>query len=88
MAPVFSIDDPTPRIRELGGLTVLPNELLLNILEIVSIIDLMRFRRCNRCSSYFVNTIPPLRMALRIAPNTMKGILALEVSTHILPEGM
>ncbi|KAH8710012.1 hypothetical protein GQ44DRAFT_714785, partial [Phaeosphaeriaceae sp. PMI808] len=43
----------------------------------------MRFRRCNQYSSYFVNTIPPLRTVLRIAPNTVKGIMALHVSTHI-----
>ncbi|KAF2109826.1 hypothetical protein BDV96DRAFT_651403 [Lophiotrema nucula] len=83
MAPVFSINDPTPRTRELGALTVLPTELLLDILENLSIIDLMRFRRCNRYSSYFVDTIPPLRTALRIAPNTVKGMMALQVSAHI-----
>jgi hypothetical protein len=83
MAPVFSIDDSTPLIRELGALTILPAELLLDIFEYLSIIDLMRFRRCNRFSSYFVNSIPPLRTVLRIAPNTVKGIMALQVSTHI-----
>jgi hypothetical protein len=83
MAPVFSIDDSTPLIRELGALTILPAELLLDIFEYLSIIDLMRFRRCNQFSSYFVNAIPPLRTVLRIAPNTVKGIMALQVSTHI-----
>lgn len=83
MAPVFSIDNSTPLIKELGSLTILPAELLLNIFENLSIIDLMRFRRCNQYSSYFVNTIPPLRTVLRIAPNTVKGIIALQVSTHI-----
>ena len=83
MAPVFSINNPTSPGRELGALTVLPSELLLDIFENLSIIDLMRFRLCNRSSSYFVNTIPPLRTALRIAPNTIKGMMALQVSTHI-----
>jgi hypothetical protein len=85
MAPLFSIDDSTPGapIRELGSLSILPAELLLDIFDNLSIIDLMRFRRCNRYSSYFVSTIPPLRTVLRIAPNTVKGIMALQVSTHI-----
>jgi hypothetical protein len=83
MAPIFSIDDSTPLIRELGALTVLPAELLLEIFENLSIINLMRFRLCNQYSSYFVNTIPPLRTVLRMAPNTVKGIMALHVSTHI-----
>lgn len=83
MAPVFSIDDSTPPIKELGALTVLPAELLLMVVENLTVVDLMRFRRCNRFASYFVDTIPQLRTVLRIAPNTVKGIMALEVSTHI-----
>jgi hypothetical protein len=86
MAPFFSIDDSIPPTKELGALTALPAELLLNILEDLSIIDLMRFRRCNRYSSYLVDTIPSLRTVLRIAPNTVKGIVALQVSTHITPK--
>lgn len=76
MSPVSSIDNSTPLTRNFGTLTVLPTELLLDIFEHLSIIDLMRLRRCDRYSSYFVNTIPPLRTVLRIAPNTVKGIMA------------
>jgi hypothetical protein len=83
MAPFFSIDDSTPPTNGLGALTALPAELIFNILEDLSISDLMRFRRCNRYSTYFVDTIPSLRTVLRIAPNTVKGIVALQVSTHI-----
>ena len=83
MAPLFSINDPTPHLGDLGALTVLPTELLLEILENIPIIDLMRFGRCSRYSNYFVTTIPPLRTALRMAPNTVKGIIALQSSAPI-----
>lgn len=81
MSPISSLIGRIPQPRELGALTIFPPELLLTILESLSIIDLMRFRRCNRSSSCFVDTM--LRTALSFAPNTVKGIMALQISTHI-----
>ncbi|KAF2188999.1 hypothetical protein K469DRAFT_564867 [Zopfia rhizophila CBS 207.26] len=83
LAPVSSLIDPIPQVRELGTLTVFPTELLLDILERLSIIDLMRFRHCSRYSGYFVDTMLPIHTAFSIAPNTVKGIMALQISTHI-----
>ena len=80
MAPI-SLVGPVPQIKELEMLTVFPAELLLDVLECLSIIDLMRFHRCNRYSSWFVDTM--LRTVFRVAPNTVKGIMALRISTHI-----
>ena len=81
MAPISSLVGRVPQIKELGMLTVFPAELLLDVLECLSIIDLMRFRRCNRYSSWFVDTM--LRTVFRVAPNMVKGIMALRISTHI-----
>jgi hypothetical protein len=41
----------------------------------------MQFRRCSRSSSHFVDKI--LQPVLKVAPNTVKGLLALQVTTHI-----
>lgn len=83
LAPVSSLIGPIPQVREFGTLTVFSTELLLDILERLSIIDLMRFRHCSRYSTYFVDTMLPIRTAFSIAPNTLKGIMALQISTHI-----
>jgi hypothetical protein len=51
MPPISKFIDQTPKDKNLGKLTVLPSEVLLLVLETLSIIDLMRFRRCSRSSS-------------------------------------
>jgi hypothetical protein len=81
MAPISRIIGQAPQLINIGALTVLPHKLLLLVLESLPIADLMRFRRCNRSSSHFVDKV--LQPALSIAPNTIKGILALQVTAHI-----
>ena len=86
MPPIFSIDDSVPLNRQLGALAVFPDDILYDVFSHLSIIDLMRLRRCNRFASHFINTIPLLRKILRIAPNTIKGIMAIQVSERITLE--
>jgi hypothetical protein len=81
MPPISKFIDQTPKDKNLGKLTILPSEVLLLVLETLSIIDLMRFRRCSRSSSQFVDKI--LQPILKVAPNTIKGLLALRVTTPI-----
>ena len=78
----LSLSNPQiPSYTDLGALSEFPVEIVLEILETLSIRDLMRFRRCNRYSSSIVDGI--LRPALQFAPHTVKGIMACQVSTHI-----
>ncbi|KAF2726735.1 hypothetical protein EJ04DRAFT_557815 [Polyplosphaeria fusca] len=39
MAPIFSLNDPAPHVRELGSLIVFPAELLVDIFESLSLVD-------------------------------------------------
>ncbi|KAF2130182.1 hypothetical protein P153DRAFT_253046, partial [Dothidotthia symphoricarpi CBS 119687] len=66
----------------LGKLTVLPAEILRIILEQLSIPQLMQFRHCNRFSCHLVDTHPLLRFALRIAPNTVRGMMAIRLTAQ------
>ncbi|PVI05879.1 hypothetical protein DM02DRAFT_682802 [Periconia macrospinosa] len=79
--PLFS--STSPPTQDLGALSALPNELLYTIFSHLPITSLMRFRRCNRLSSLLITSIPSLRAILHTAPNTIKGILALQISTPI-----
>jgi hypothetical protein len=81
MPPISKFIDKTPKDKNLGKLTVLPSEVLLLVLETLFIVDLMRFRRCSRSSSHFVDKI--LQPVLKVAPNTIKGLLVLQVTTHM-----
>jgi hypothetical protein len=66
MPPISSLVGPVPEIRSLGTLTILPTELPLNILEGLSIIDLMRFRHCNGPHTIsWITCSTPLSASLR-----------------------
>ncbi|KAA8619702.1 FBOX domain containing protein [Pyrenophora tritici-repentis] len=48
MLPISALTEPAPQDRVVGSLPVLPIELLVMILDSLTITDVMRFRRSNR----------------------------------------
>ncbi|KAI8943163.1 hypothetical protein NX059_001192 [Plenodomus lindquistii] len=67
--------------REIGTLSRLPTELLLNVIQNVPVSNLMQFRRCNRFAASLVDS--ELGSIIYSAPNVLKGIVALELSAEI-----
>jgi hypothetical protein len=86
MAPISALTRSAPLGKVVGLLANLPIELLLMVLENLAITDVMRFRHCNRFAMHVVNTEPGLRSCLQIAPNTLKGMMAIRTSAHITPQ--
>ncbi|KAI4910715.1 hypothetical protein J4E90_006970 [Alternaria incomplexa] len=70
MPPISALTDPLPKNRVCGSLGIFPTEILLKIIEDLTIRDTMRFRRCCRFAMHLVDTESPLRYALKWAPNT------------------
>ncbi|CAN9152807.1 unnamed protein product [Alternaria alternata] len=86
MTPLSALAGPAPQQQVLGSLAILPIELLLMVLENLAVTDVMRFRRCNRFAMHVVDTESPLRLCLQFAPNTVIGMMALRISTHVTPQ--
>ena len=85
MSPISFLIDPLPKNRVCGSLGIFPTEILLKIIEDLTIRDTMRFRRCCRFAMHLVDTESPLRYALKWAPNTVKGMIAIRNTAHITP---
>ena len=85
MPPISALIDPLPKNRVCGSLGTFPTEILLQIIEDLTIRDTMRFRRCCRFAMHLVDTESPLRYALKWAPNTVKGMIAIRNTAHITP---
>jgi hypothetical protein len=81
VAPLASLIGDVPQKRDLGALSVLPNDLIFMVIEKLSIINLRKFRLCNRFSMLLTDS--RLRSTLQFASNTLKGMMALDVSAHI-----
>jgi len=58
-------------------------ELLMIILEDLSIAHLMQFRRCNRSTADLIDSEPLLGSTLRFAPNVLKGLVALRITIPV-----
>ncbi|KAF2122227.1 hypothetical protein BDV96DRAFT_640284 [Lophiotrema nucula] len=74
--PISQIDNNKPPAWSLGSLSVLPAELLTYIIEPLSLLDLMRFRKSCRATHNFVDTLPKFSLVLRHAPNVITGMIA------------
>ncbi|KAI4626050.1 hypothetical protein J4E80_003185 [Alternaria sp. BMP 0032] len=61
MSPISALTDPLPKDRVCGSLGIFPTEILLQIIEDLTIRDTMRFRRCCRFAMHLVDTESPLR---------------------------
>ncbi|KAI4940707.1 hypothetical protein J4E86_010679 [Alternaria arbusti] len=61
MSPISALRDPLPKNRVCGSLEIFPTEILLKIIEDLTIRDTMRFRRCCRFAMHLVDTESPLR---------------------------
>ena len=83
MAPISALTQPAPLGNVKGSLANLPIELLLMVLDNLAITGVMRFRRCNPFAMHVADTQPALRFCLRIAPNAVKGMMAIRTSAHI-----
>jgi hypothetical protein len=83
MPPPADLNRPTSQKPDIGSMSRLPAELILDILERLSVSDLIRFRRCNRAANYYVDSKTLLHSALRFAPNVLQGIMAIQPSMSI-----
>lgn len=82
-----SSTSPLP-VYNLGVLETLPTELLLDILEMLPVVDLMKFQLLNRTAKDLADSIPKYRAVFQNAPDTIRGILASKPSIHITISSM
>jgi hypothetical protein len=83
MPPPLVLDDAEVDKAKMGSLSRFPLEVIIAILEGLPIPDLMRFRRCSRAANLCVDTSSLLRSTLRLTPNVLKGIMAIQPSESI-----
>ncbi|PVH96479.1 hypothetical protein DM02DRAFT_659161 [Periconia macrospinosa] len=73
---------PPPK-SNIGELNVLPNELLVAILEQLPIQSLLTFRNVSTHARFVVDTLPRFRAIMRHAPQIIYANLVLQPSTHV-----
>jgi hypothetical protein len=83
----LTTNESTPNTCNMGLFGSLPSELILAVLDQLSLLSLIRFRNTSQHARYFVDTIPMFQTIVQHAPQAIRGILAVQTKVEIrLPQ--